>query len=476
MPSSPLLEHNITKYTLFLAVPISIVVAFLLVHTNKETALMAAVGLGVLVLTFINTDFAIYILIYSMLLSPEFGTRTTSGEGITVRIDDILVAIILFTWLAKMALYKELSIFKRTPLNKDMGLYIFICFLSTGIGAMFGRVRPLAGMFFVVKYFEFFLIYFMVVNHVRSKKQVDNFILSLILTYVVVVLVAYAQIPRGGRITAPFEGKAGEPNTLGGYLILIISINLALVLTPNIMSSPKYRRALITITAMSVLPFLLTNSRGSWVSAIPVIFAFIILSERRYIVVGFIIFFIMIAPMILPEAVTDRVKYTFTKQKDAYSQSLQENIGGVTLDTSASERVRSWRLAFKEFPKHPLLGFGVTGWRFLDAQFMRVMIETGLIGLYYFLSLLIKLLKHVYKIYKESQIPFFRAYALGFYISIFAMLTHSIGANTFIIIRIMEPFWLIAGLVMSFPEIEKIELAKLKEMEDRATIVKMGVM
>ena len=34
-----------------------------------------------------------------------------------------------------------------------------------------------------------------------------------------------------------------------------------------------------------------------------------------------------------------------------------------------------------------------------------------------------------------------------------AMLAHGIGANTFIIIRIMEPFWLCAGLVMILPRL-----------------------
>ena len=474
MASGPLLDKQITKYTAILAAPLSILVAFILVHTNTETALMVAIGVGVLVMTFINTDFAIYTLIFSMLLSPEFGSRSTTGEGITIRIDDIISAIILFTWLAKMALYKELAIFKKTPLNKPMGLYIFICFVSTGFGAMAGRLNPAAGFFFVLKYIQFFLIYFMVINHVRSKKQIDNYILSILITYVIVVIVALSQIPRGYRLTAPFEGHGGEPNTLGGYLIMIIAINLALVLTPGILAKPVHRRLLITTTAISVIPFLLTNSRGSWVSAIPVIIAFVVLSQRRYIVVGWIVFFIIVAPLVLPDTVIDRVRYTFQEQQ-GYSRTLQEEVGGVTLDTSASERVRSWKLAFEEFPQHPILGFGVTGWRFLDAQFIRVLIETGLLGLYAFVRILALLLKNVWKIHKEAKIPFFRAYALGFYIAIIAMLTHSIGANTFIIIRIMEPFWLIAGLVMSIPYIEEIELEKLRQMEDRATLVKMGV-
>jgi hypothetical protein len=33
------------------------------------------------------------------------------------------------------------------------------------------------------------------------------------------------------------------------------------------------------------------------------------------------------------------------------------------------------------------------------------------------------------------------------------MLAHGIGANTFIIIRIMEPFWLCAGLVVLLPRL-----------------------
>jgi hypothetical protein len=32
-----------------------------------------------------------------------------------------------------------------------------------------------------------------------------------------------------------------------------------------------------------------------------------------------------------------------------------------------------------------------------------------------------------------------------------ALIVHSIGTNTFIIVRIMGPFWVLAGLVMMIP-------------------------
>jgi len=468
-----LLDYNTNLITTLIAIPISIAVALILVKVDTVYAITAAIGLGVLVLTFINTDFAIYALIFSMLLSPEFGSRTTHGEGVTIRIDDVLLVIILFTWLAKTALYKDLGLFRKSPLNKPIAYYTFICFFATGAGMLFHNVKPLNGLFFVLKYIEYFLVYFLVVNQVRSKKQFDNFVIALLVTFVIVVIVAMLQIPSGKRLTAPFEGDAGEPNTLGGYLIFIIAINLSLVLQPGIIPQPKYRRLLLWITAISIFPFFLTNSRGSWAAAIPVVIAYIFLSNRRWIIVGFLAFFLLMAPIILPDAVIDRFRYTFQKQT-GYAATLQENIGGVTLDTSASERVRSWRDAWQGVKKSPLFGYGITGWRFLDAQYMRVLIETGFFGLGLFLYLLYSVLNETWKVFKNAKIPFFKYFAQGFFVATIAMMTHSIGANTFIILRIMEPFWLVCGLVISIPYIEKIETEKLAELQDEVAKIKLG--
>jgi hypothetical protein len=45
-------------------------------------------------------------------------------------------------------------------------------------------------------------------------------------------------------------------------------------------------------------------------------------------------------------------------------------------------------------------------------------------------------------------IPWTRGLAIGFLAGYAGMLIHAIGANTFIIVRIMEPFWLLAGLIV----------------------------
>jgi hypothetical protein len=40
---------------------------------------------------------------------------------------------------------------------------------------------------------------------------------------------------------------------------------------------------------------------------------------------------------------------------------------------------------------------------------------------------------------------------MGFIAGTFGLLAHAIGSNTFIVIRIMEPFWLVAGIVVMLP-------------------------
>jgi len=45
--------------------------------------------------------------------------------------------------------------------------------------------------------------------------------------------------------------------------------------------------------------------------------------------------------------------------------------------------------------------------------------------------------------------------SLGLIAAFVGILFHAVTANSFIIIRIMEPFWFLAGMVMAIPELEK---------------------
>ncbi|MFQ5932198.1 MAG: O-antigen ligase family protein, partial [Nitrospiraceae bacterium] len=294
----------------------------------------------------------------------------------------------------------------------------------------------------------YFVVYFMVVNHLRERRQFERFLLALLATAAVTSLIGILQIPSGERVSAPFEGEWGEPNTFGGYLVLMLSLVAGLYLT----SETVRRKALLAgLASLILLPLLFTLSRASYVALIFMGGALLIFSQRKLFIASVMALGLVLAPVALPKAVVDRVLETVTQPL----HPDQVRVGGIHLDTSTSDRLRSWReTIFVDWPKHPLFGYGVTGYRFLDAQYPRVLAETGVVGLLAFLWLQVTLFRQVYGVFRGARDPLYSGVALGFLVGCIAMIAHSIGANTFIIVRIMEPFWFLAGLVAMIPSLQ----------------------
>lgn len=434
---------------------------------NFKLALGASVGIAIFILCFLSVKYSLYTLVFSMLLSPEFGSRTTEGSGITVRLDDFLLIIIAFGWFARTAVFKELGLFKKSPLNRPIFYYILACFVSTAFGMMFGKVQLVKGFFFVLKYTEYFIVYFMAINYLHERKQARNLIIAMIAVFVIVSFASIAQIPQGERITAPFEGKGGEPNTLGGYLLLIMSIITGLLLNTEKEASVRYKIMLFSMIFLAIIPILFSQSRGTWASIIPWYITFLIISNKKKTLGIVLVLALAIGPFIIPQSIKQRVSYTFEKQQ-GWAYQYQEKVGGVVLDTSTSERLSSNKKALAAFTQKPVFGYGITGWRFLDAQYLKTLVETGLLGFTAFGYMLYVILRETRKVYLNTQDMFFKGISMGFFAGTIAMMTHALGANTFIIVRIMEPFWFLMAIVISIPQIleeEKIQNAEEDKME-----------
>ncbi|MFH1002447.1 MAG: hypothetical protein V1759_04295, partial [bacterium] len=121
---------------------------------------------------------------------------------------------------------------------------------------------------------------------------------------------------------------------------------------------------------------------------------------------------------------------------------------GITFDPSASERIATYKNAFKRWVKHPIMGYGVTGAGFVDTQYIRVLLETGIVGFILFIYVIYTLFKNLLATYRVTDEPFIKSLSLGMMAAIFGLMGHSITASSFIIVRIMEPFWFLAGLAM----------------------------
>lgn len=427
---------------ILLAIPIALAV------TMIEPAMSVPILIGglILVLAFLSPEAGLYLLVFSMLLGPEviigaMGSGASLGRGVTLRFDDLVLSLVACGWLARTAVSDNPGRFVRTPLNRPILLYTAACVFATLMGILLGNVKPFSGFFFLLKYYEYFLLFFMVINIVKSEKQIHRLILASFITFLLVTLYALAQIPSGVRVSAPFEGATGEPNTLGGYLVFMMAMITGFLIIPGSIPS---KVPLIGMLVLAALALQATLSRSSFLGAIVVSLVVLEFCRRRSIGLFSILLIGFTCMLFLtPASVIERVNFTFTQEEDP----AQIQIAGLRLDTSTSDRIRSWQDAFEIFLQTPLWGTGVTGGPFMDAMFPRVLTETGLLGMAAFLYLLGAIFHLGKTTYQTVTDPFAKGLALGFLLGFIGLVFHAIGANTFIVVRIMEPFWLYAALL-----------------------------
>lgn len=416
---------------------------------SYKVPLVLALSVLIFVITLVNTDAGLAVLIFSMLLSPEIVIGEVPGRDIVIRFDDLLLIVITLAWLAKTATNKGLTLFIKTPLNKAIGFYILICLIATLRGAALGYVVPEKGLFYVLRYVEYFLLYILVVNHIHSRKQIKFFLVAFFITCAIVSLYGIMQIPTGKRVSAPFEGQVGEPNTFGGYLLFIFCIAAGICLK----KVPKnLRLALAGLIVLISFPFLYTLSRASYIAVIFSFITFILLSKKKLLLTAATVLIAILILAVKPEAFLSRVEYTFQEKEARLAR-----IGDIYLDQSSSARISSWEDSINNWKKRPILGRGISGLGLIDGQYIRTLPEMGVIGLAAFIWLLLSILRHSYKVYIRMDDELYRGLSLGFLAGFVGLAIHALTANTFIILRIMEPFWFIAGIIMMLPTLEEEE-------------------
>ncbi len=457
----PIKNSNIPTILLFGAMVLLITTtAFFLSGGVEIKVMILLLGIISSAICFFNTEMALYLILFAMLFSPEFslGEGFAEGRSLIIRIEDVVILIVFISWLLKTTIYKGIGLFVKTPLNQAILIYIGATLFSTLLGAFFGFLSLSSGLLYVFKYMEYFLVFFLFINNLQDKDQINRFIIAAFIVAIFTALYAIIQIPQGIRVSAPFEGGVGgEPNTLGGYLLLIVSIAIGLLMNVKNQSVKRYLVALIVLLSV---PFFYTFSRSSYIAVIPLFLSMFFLTDKKVIVSLLLITFLLVSPFIIPKEIKERVTGTFVPE---YGFSGTETIGGIDFDPSTSARITSFKRAVSEWSKRPLFGWGVTGIGLIDSMYFRTLAETGLLGLSAFFYLIYKILLFLYSTYKEARDNLLKGLSFGMLLATMALIAHSIGAATFIIVRIMEPYWFFMAIVFVFSEIEKKEIGTIIE-------------
>ena len=429
--------------------------------------LIAVLAVIVFVVAFVNTEFALILLIFSMLLSPELEAGVAGRRAVVLRADDIFLGVVILGWFARMAVHKELAVFKSTPLNGPIAGYVAVCIISTLFASINGNVSALSGFFFTLKYIEYFFLYFMVSNIIQDKRQIKVFIYLILLVSFIISIYAFFQHYAGVvRVSAPFEGDGGEANTLGGYLVFTVMIACGLLFN---LTSFRLRVLLSCLVAFSLSALMFTLSRGSWLAVVPAFIVLFVLSRKGRFIMFFAAMFVFLsAAWLFPKEVKDRFAYTFEEQ-------VEYNVFGkrITLDESAAARIDAWAIGFKNWKRSPIIGNGVASpGPVVDNQYTRTLSETGMVGFIFFCVIIGRIFREAYAISRTlREDKFFYGLTCGFIAGAVGILFHSLSAASFIIIRIIEPFWFMAALVLSLPKVlanENQENQSYAEVDHRA--------
>ena len=440
----------------FLVLIIGIVISFFL---WKSEFSFQTTGLLLLLLIFIptliNPNIGLAIVIISVIYSPEIIAGHTTARFVAIRTEDILLGIVIFTWLIKIAFTKDIVSSFKTNITGPFFLYISVCVLSTLFAALFNKIDFKQSFFSILKYFEYFLLFIMVKDNIKNMRQSKIFIGIFLFTALVAAVHSNVFIQQQlqskvnfFRVAPPVEARgAGESATMGGYLVFMMAIAGGLLIYTR---SIPFRVFLICLEVVMFRAFLYTLSRGSYIAFIPALISLVYFAKRGKPALIFTLSVAMIFIILFsPQMIKDRVLTSATVKTDINGTHIE-------LEESPRDRIDSWKnVLFERFPRSPLFGFGVAR-AFIDGQIFLTLFEVGLVGLALFAWVFVRLFKMVRNIINFDLVKnddFSMGLTAGFMSGFVAMIAHALSINTFIVIKIMEPFWFMAAIVLLLPKL-----------------------
>lgn len=272
--------------------------------------------------------------------------------------------------------------FKRTPLDIPLALFVLVSIISTITSPeLIGSLKVL------LVYFTFICGYYMVVNSISSKEQFNSLLTGVFYCGLIVALYGISQYFFGfeegriwtdnnmfdikTRVVSTFE----NPNVLGEYLLLLIPIGIAYILSRK---GAVLKVSDMIVTGCLCLCMVYTYSRGNWLGLIFAVIAFFMFYNGKYVWFGLL--FALFIPLFLPDTIINR----FT------------SIGDVS-DTSTSYRVLIWMGTFRMLSDYWLTGVGLGNAAFSNIYqhysynavptqhshnlYLQIISESGILGL-----------------------------------------------------------------------------------------------
>lgn len=246
-----------------------------------------------------------------------------------------------------------------------------------------------------------------------------------------------------GNIKLRVFSTIGNPNALGGYMVLMLPISISLTIWAK---NNIHRLIYGAMTLIMLYTLVMTYSRGAWIGFMAGMALYTLITRNKWLA-GIGIAGLVVAPIAAPDVVS-RLTLAFTPE---YWAKASE--GG---------RVEFWARALKIFAKYPIFGtgigtvgdsvatrHGVPGATWIDNQYFKLLAEIGIVGtLAYVTMVFAPVVKGFKAVFGAKQRDTY-LYALnaGITAALFGMLVENVTAAILEDLNVITHFWLMIALL-----------------------------
>jgi len=414
----------------------------------------------------LRNNFPLLLLVAAIGLSPRFLVGRITGRSIEIRVEDLVLVVLCIAWVVSMIQERKTRVAKP-PLALAIIAWMSIVVITTLVNVALANVIPARAFFYTIKEVEFFVLYFYLFYHMKTREGAKMMIALLVALGAINAGWVMYQLAMGISVggstvygpTAIVEPTGPLPS--GGFFLLLFTnlFNIFLFYYLTLRISPLKKIILGLLCVAPMIGVISSGSRTSLLSLALVIFLTLLFYQIKRgglkTAVASVALLIVLGGTFLYLANPKRAVRTYPLSPSAILLGLE---GG---------REFVWEGQINEFVKHSpwyaFLGLGRSVSLYAEeshSEYVRNFVETGIIGSVAFLILLIAILKRTFHALAKAKDPLVVGLASGLFVSTIAMIVAGIAVEIFFSVKIDEVYWSFAALTMAIIALHEASFKK----------------
>lgn len=400
---------------------------------------------------------AIVVFLLSVFWRPEVGVyflvpllpwQTVRYRLHAFPLGEKFVDIMLLGIILGLVFHKTGAVFPKTAFNRLLIIFGLFYYASLWRGSFYlGRALPLSPedpRFSEWKnYMIMPLLFLVVAAAIKNVKQIKILVLLMSLSILMVNRSFYNLAKdRDFSHFSPALRDAGplgyaSDNGLAAFEAQFVCFILGLYAFEK---KKLIKLGIFCVVLSSVYCLAYAFSRGGYAGLLVGLVCLGVLKEKKLLLVVMVL--LIGWHVLLPNSVQERILMTYEEGEGA--------------DASTMERVSLWQDAMHIFDHNPVIGTGFSTYSYMERvglfrdthnYYLKVLVETGILGLLLFLWVLGKASRLGYALYRSAKDPFLSSLGLGFVGLMMCAVTVNLFGDRWTYLQVSGYLWALLGCI-----------------------------